>query len=96
MDISFRGLAFTNLENVVQWILVDGVQRWWYPEGTSEEEIRAEWEPRARGDPNEFDKTACYIININDHDIGLVVPPTDVVYSLEAGTAPPRPTFGWR
>ena len=66
------------------------------PRGHPKEEIRAEWEPRARGEPNEFDKTACYIINIDDHDIGLVVPPTDVVYSLEAGTAPPMPPWGRR
>ena len=72
MDISFRRLAFTDLENVVQWILDDGVHRWWYPEGSTEEKIRAEYEPRSRGEPNEFDKTGRYIINVDDQDIGLV------------------------
>ncbi len=72
MDISFRRIAIADLENIVQWMLDDDVRRWWYPHEESEEEIRAEWEPRVRGEPNDEDKTDCYVIRVDAIDIGII------------------------
>ena len=71
MAISFRPLAVNDLENVVRWVRDDDVQRWWYPEGTSESEIRAEYEPSAQSESHGLDKTARYIVDVDGHDIGL-------------------------
>jgi RimJ/RimL family protein N-acetyltransferase len=71
MAISFRPLAVTDLENVVRWMLDDDVQRWWYPEGTSETEIRAEYEPSTQSESHGLHKTARYIVDVDGHDIGL-------------------------
>ena len=76
MDITFRQLANSDLENIVQWMQDEGVARWWYAgryaDGSSEEAIRAEWGPRARGEPNIEDKTDCYIVTVDATDIGLI------------------------
>lgn len=72
VDISFRPLAITDLENIVQWMLDDCVRRWWYPHQETEEEIRAEWEPRVRGEPNDEDKTDRYVVSVDAIDIGII------------------------
>ena len=68
MDISFRHLEVSDLDNVVCWMQDAEVSRWWH-DANSEEAIRAKWGPRARG---EDEKTDHYVINVADCDIGLI------------------------
>ena len=72
MNISFRPLTPSDLEDIVGWMLDDEVRQWWYPHDESEADIRAEWEPRVRGEPNDEDKTDCYIVSVDGADIGMI------------------------
>ncbi len=69
MNISFRPLAPSDLDNLVRWAQEEEVAYWWHEAGSSEDLVRAKWEARTRGAD---EKTRIFIINVDSTDIGLI------------------------
>jgi aminoglycoside 6'-N-acetyltransferase len=68
MNISFGLVKLSDLPNITRWMQDEEVARWWY-EDNSEDAVRAEWEPRARGEDDKVDR---YVISVDGCDIGLI------------------------
>ncbi|MDP7212738.1 MAG: GNAT family N-acetyltransferase [Dehalococcoidia bacterium] len=69
LKISFRPLTMSDLDNVVRWSLDREVAFWWHESDTPEEDIRSNWESRARGGD---EKTRIFIISLDSTDIGVI------------------------
>ncbi len=69
MNISFRPLAVSDVDNVVEWLREGEVAFWWHESDTPEDAIRSKWESRAQG---EDEKTRIFIIEVDTTDIGVI------------------------
>ncbi|MDP6822002.1 MAG: GNAT family N-acetyltransferase [Dehalococcoidia bacterium] len=69
INISFRPLAVSDLDNVVVWAREEEVAFWWHETDSTEDVLRAKWEARAR---SEDEKTRIFIISVDTADIGVI------------------------
>ncbi len=69
VNISFRPLSMSDVDNVVGWSREEEVAFWWHESDTPEELIRSQWESRAKGGD---EKTRIFIIKVDTTDIGVI------------------------
>ena len=66
--LSFRSLRSSDLDLLHRWLNTPHVRRWWYDEGTSYQEIEAQYLPRSEG----RDAVKPFVILHEDRPIGYI------------------------